>query len=116
MASSIKRRVKELPPPFRQSLVQARHKLGLTQSELGQRIGLPQMHISGIETGRVVPRFDTLLELVRALDFDLMLIPRNLKPVVESLIQTDRHKQGRDGESDEDRPLYALDDSDDAAP
>ena len=30
----------------------------------GGAFGLPQMHISGIESGKIVPRFDTLRELV----------------------------------------------------
>ena len=57
---------------MRLTLIETRRKRGWTQAELGKRVGLPQMHISGIETGRVVPRFDTLLELVRILGFDLL--------------------------------------------
>ena len=73
---------------------------------MGQRVGLPQMHISAIETGKVVPRFDTLLELVRVLDHDLLLIPRDLVPVVQALMR-DRHDPEA-GEGEE-HPLYAPD-------
>jgi len=109
MSSHIRSRAKGLPAAMRQTLVDARHRRGWSQAELGQRVGLPQMHISGIETGKVVPRFDTLLELVRVLDHDLLLVPRDLVPVVQSLTRErrNRHVQGRDNE--EERPLYSPD-------
>ncbi len=78
----------------------ARLNRNWSQAELGQRLGLPQMHISGIETGKIIPRFDTLLDLVRILDYDLLLTPRSLVPVAQALIRD----QGRDAEE---RPLYA---------
>ncbi len=96
---------------MRQDLVKARRHRGWSQTELGQRVGLPQMHISAIETGKVVPRFDTLLELVRVLDHDLLLIPRDLVPVVQALIR-DRHVPEA-GEGEE-RPLYVPDEEPDA--
>ena len=82
-------------------LIAARHKLGWSQLELGRRVGLPQMHISGIESGKVVPRFDTLLDLVRVLNRDLLLVPRELVPAVQAMIRNSK------GEGDE-QPLYAL--------
>ena len=89
-----------LPEDLIRSLAAARRAKGWSQRELGARVGLPQMHISGIETGRVVPRFNTLLEIVRALDYDLLLTPRQLVPMVQALIRD----QGGDGE----QPLYAV--------
>jgi hypothetical protein len=65
------------------------------------------MHISGIETGKIVPRFDTLLDLVRVLDHDLLLVPRALVPAVQALIR-DHRRPHRDTDADEgERPLYA---------
>ena len=75
-----------LPEDMRLELKEARDKRGWSQRELGSRLGLPQMHISGIESGKIVPRYDTLLELVRMLDRDLLMVPRALVPVVQSLI------------------------------
>lgn len=89
-------------------LVAARQKRGWSQVELGRRVGLPQVHISGIETGKVVPRFDTLLDLVRVLDYDLLLIPRSLVPVVQSLIR-DHRQAGSSDTGEGERPLYATD-------
>ncbi|WP_321471714.1 helix-turn-helix transcriptional regulator [uncultured Paludibaculum sp.] len=98
------RRLEGLPEAMRQSLVAARRARKWSQLELGRRIGLPQVHISAIESGKVTPRFNTLLDLVRVLDFDLLLIPRSLVPAVQSMVRD--HGQPA---SEEDRPLYATD-------
>jgi transcriptional regulator with XRE-family HTH domain len=103
MSKQIKARPKELPAAMRQALIDARRQRGWSQTELGERVGLPQMHISGIETGKVVPRFDTLLELVRVLDHDLLLVPRDLVPMVQSLTRERRL------DDEEERPLYEPD-------
>jgi transcriptional regulator with XRE-family HTH domain len=108
----MKTRTTALPAAMRQVLMEARRQRGWSQAELGQRVGLPQMHISAIETGKVVPRFDTLLELVRVLDHDLVLVPRDLVPVVRSLVQ-DRHVL-ESGEGEE-RPLYMPDEEERAS-
>lgn len=101
-------RLNRLPDALRRELIEERHKRGWSQAELGQRLGLPQMHISGIETGKIVPRFDTLLDLVRVLDRDLLMVPRALVPAVQALIR-DYRRPDRDTDSDEgERSLYAA--------
>jgi len=102
-------RLNGLPDDLRRELIEERHKRGWSQAELGQRLGLPQMHISGIETGKIVPRFDTLLDLVRVLDRDLLMVPRPLVPAVQAVIR-DHGRPDRNTDADEgERPLYALD-------
>ena len=98
-------RLEGLPEDMRRELKEARVKRGWSQRELGSRLGLPQMHISGIESGKIVPRYDTLLELVRILDRDLLMVPRSLVPVMQSLIR-DHLRQDQQGEGEE-RSLYA---------
>jgi transcriptional regulator with XRE-family HTH domain len=88
-----------LPEDMRRELKEARIGRGWSQRELGSRLGLPQMHISGIESGKIVPRYDTLLELVRILACDLLMVPRALVPAVQSIIRDQQ------GESEE-RSLY----------
>jgi len=78
------------------------------QRELGSAAGLPQPHISGIESGEIVPRFDTLLDLVRVLDLDLLLVPRSLVPAVESLIRAQKKPESAE------KPLYAADEDESA--
>ena len=110
MRSHIKpKRLNRLPDALRRELIAERHTRGWSQAELGHRLGLPQMHISGIETGKIVPRFDTLLDLVRVLDRDLLLVPRALVPAVQALIR-DSRRPDRGTDSDEgERSLYAED-------
>ncbi|MGE0715906.1 MAG: helix-turn-helix transcriptional regulator [Alphaproteobacteria bacterium] len=86
---------------MREALRGARRRHGWSQAELGRRVGLPQAHISGIETGRIVPRFDTMLDLVRVLGLDLVLVPKAMVPIVRAMT--------RGGEQPENRPLYAHD-------
>ena len=99
-----------LPEAMRADLHAARKNLGWSQAELGRRVGLPQMHISGIESGKVVPRYSTLLDLVRVLGFDLILVPRALVPAVHALVEDHLHpdtsRYAAEGEAE--RPLYAA--------
>jgi transcriptional regulator with XRE-family HTH domain len=100
-------RLGALPEDMRRVLKDAREKHGWTQRDLASRVGLTQTHISGIESGKIVPRYDTLLELVRILDHDLLMVRRALVPVVQSLIRDHMHSdQKGDGEE---RSLYADD-------
>src|SRR5580658_5421692 len=98
MRSHIKsKRDQGLPEAMREELRAERQRRGWSQAELGQRVGLPQMHISGIESGKIVPRYDTLLELVRVLGYDLLLVPRSLVPVAQALVRDHRNPQAGQG-------------------
>ena len=99
-------RLKGLPADFREELRKARMKRGWGQRELGKRAGLPQSHISMIESGGVAPRVDTLLDIVRTLDMDLVLVPRTLVPVVSSLVRVRQESESVE------KPLYAIDEDD----
>lgn len=105
-------RLEGLPDDLRRALKEAREKRAWTQRDLASRVGLTQKHISGIESGKIVPRYDTLLELVRALDRDLLMVPRALVPVVQSLVRDHLKDQPGDGEE---RPLYAAEGDEDTA-
>ncbi len=101
-----------LPADLIHNLIAARQARGWSQRELGAKVGLPQVHISGIETGKVVPRFNTLLDIVRVLDYDLLLVPRTLVPMVQSIVR--EHGKPIDNEDDAaDQPLYSVMESDD---
>jgi transcriptional regulator with XRE-family HTH domain len=98
-------RQKGLPVEMRRALVEARKRRGWSQRDLAGRLGIGQRHISGIESGKIVPRYDTLLEIVRRLERDLIMVPRALAPVVQSLVRD--HLKDQAGEGEE-RPLYAA--------
>jgi transcriptional regulator with XRE-family HTH domain len=103
-------RLEGLPADLRRVLKEAREKRGWSQRDIATRLGLTQTHISGIESGKIVPRYDTLLELVRTLDRDLLMVPRALVPVVQSLVRD--HLKDQPGEGEE-RSLYAGDGDED---
>jgi len=73
----------------------ARRARHISQRALGARIGLPQSHVSAIETGKVDSRLSSIIELARQLDQELLLIPRALVPAVRALLA-----------GDEDAPLW----------
>jgi transcriptional regulator with XRE-family HTH domain len=96
-------RLKGLPADLRDQIKQARAQRGWGQRELGTAVGLPQPHISGIESGGIVPRYDTLLDVVRVLNMDLLLVPRSLVPAVQSLIRAQKEPESAE------KSLYAVD-------
>lgn len=65
----------------------ARQEKGLKQSALGEKLGLPQSHISKIEQGGTDPRLSTVTEMARLLDHELVLVPRQLLPAIRSIIR-----------------------------
>ena len=101
-------RLRSLPADLRKQIKEARKKRGWGQRELGSAVGLPQPHISAIESGAIVPRFDTLLDMVRVLDLDLLLVPRSLVPAMQSLIRAQNEPAAAD------KPLYAVDEEEPA--
>jgi transcriptional regulator with XRE-family HTH domain len=114
MRSPIKSaRLHSLPEAMRDDMREARQSRGWSQAELGRRVGLPQMHISGIESGKIAPRFDTLLDLVRTLDYDLLMVPRTLVPAVQALIRDQRNPESSRYAGDGEQPLYAAGSGDD---
>jgi transcriptional regulator with XRE-family HTH domain len=68
-----------------QAIKAARHNKGLSQRALSAKIGVPQSHISRIENSAVNLKVSSLIEISRALDMELMLVPRKLTPAVQGL-------------------------------
>jgi transcriptional regulator with XRE-family HTH domain len=66
----------------------ARHKKNLSQRDLSGVSGVPQSHISKIEKGAVDLRLSSLVELARALDLEVTLIPRSAVPAVQSIVRS----------------------------
>ena len=70
------------------ALKSARVAKGLSQQALGRRTGVPQSHVSKIENGGADIRLSSLVELARALDLDLRLIPRKAVPAVDGIVRS----------------------------
>jgi len=70
------------------ALKTARETQGLSQRALSELTGVPQSHISKIETGNVDLRVSSLIELARVLGLELVLVPRKSVPAVNSIIRS----------------------------
>jgi transcriptional regulator with XRE-family HTH domain len=89
------------------ALRRAREEKGLSQRALGGKIGLSQNHISKIENAAVDPQLSNLVELARALDLEVMLVPRRTVPAVQGLV---RVQGAAASDAVRPRPAYRLDD------
>jgi transcriptional regulator with XRE-family HTH domain len=69
-----------------QALTRLRKSHGMTHGELAERAGVSRMTIQRIEAGEDV-RLHTLLDVLRALDMDLQIVPELLVPEVQQFIQ-----------------------------
>jgi transcriptional regulator with XRE-family HTH domain len=81
---------------FTNLLIAGRRRAGLSQSALGAKVGLTQSHISKIERGAIDLQASNLVEIARALDLELMLVPRQLVPAVRALQQEMAPSPGMD--------------------
>jgi transcriptional regulator with XRE-family HTH domain len=68
------------------SLREARRERRLSQAELSKQLGIGQGTLSRAETSSDV-RLATLLQVARALDLEVMLIPRRLVPAVDAIVR-----------------------------
>ena len=66
----------------------ARETRGLSQRALSNLVGVPQSHISKIEKGGVDLRVSSLVEIARALDLEVTLVPRKNLAAVRSITRT----------------------------
>lgn len=95
------------------ALKTARTEQRLKQSTLAGKSGVQQRQISLIENGKIDPRLSSLITLSRALDLELMLVPRKAVPAVKSVIRATTPGVGKP-EADQ-QPAYQLDDETDNA-
>ncbi len=70
------------------ALKAAREKKGLSQRALSARAGVPQSHISKIETGGVNLTVASLAAIANALDLEITLVPRKAVPAVKSITRS----------------------------
>ena len=71
-----------------ETLKAARKAKELSQRALAERAGVPQSHISKIETTGVDLRISSLIEIARALDLELTLVPRKSMPAINSIVRS----------------------------
>jgi len=64
-----------------------RLRAGLTQEELAARAGISQPALARIESGRVIPRIDTVERILRACGMTLEAVPRAGEGIDRSTIR-----------------------------
>jgi transcriptional regulator with XRE-family HTH domain len=82
-----------------EQLKAAREARRLSQRELSELAGVPQSHISKIESGSVDLRVSSLIALARALGLELKLIPRNALPAVNTIVRGSEGSTQKPGRS-----------------
>jgi len=71
----------------------AREAAGTSQRALSARSGLTQSHISHIERGTTEPGLSSLIDVARALDLELVLVPKKLLPAVRGVIRSKKDQR-----------------------
>ena len=74
---------------------------GVSQRALAARSGLTQAHISQIETGTLEPGLSSFIDVARALDLEIMLVPKKFLPAVQGILRQTSTEQStpQDGEA-----------------
>jgi transcriptional regulator with XRE-family HTH domain len=113
------------------SLKAARLAKGLSQRALSAKTGMTQAHISKIENASVDLQLSSLIELARALDLELTLVPAKAVPAVRGIVHLTEPNESMPRVGDvvrslprigaaieqwgpsRQRPAYSLNDADD---
>lgn len=93
-----------------QSLRKARISKGISQRELSVLSGVPQSHISKIESGQVDLRVSSLIALARVLDVELFLAPKKFIPAIQSIMSSSNVNKN---DVEEISPAYTLEEDGD---
>lgn len=72
----------------------ARKAKGLSQRTLSELVDVPQSHISKIENGGVDLRLSSLVEIARALDLEVVLVPQKNLSAVNTITRQSRSAAG----------------------
>ena len=92
-----------------EDIKRARHDKRLSQRDLGGLLGMPQSHISKIESGAVDIKLSSLTQICRVLDLELQLVPRKNMPAVEAIIKASSSIMTA---QEAPRPAYSLEGDD----
>ena len=69
-----------------QLLKAIRKDLGYSQQRVAEIAGISRLRYHDIEAGRSAPRITTLMSIARALNLELMFVPRVWVPAVNALL------------------------------
>lgn len=68
-------------------LRERRLELGISQTEVGERCGIAQPHVCRIENGGINIRVATLVQMARALECELMIVPNRVVAATKAAIE-----------------------------
>jgi len=80
---------------FGEKIKEQRKRMGLSQAELAEKVGLHEKQIYRLESGKNSPSFHTVLKIIHELDMDVRILDINnlknfnpLKDEILSLLET----------------------------
>lgn len=73
--------------PFINELVKTRRRKELSQAQLGQKLGMKQSYLSLIESGIKGIGLPLFLNIARALDLEVILVPKQYAGAVKQLVR-----------------------------
>jgi DNA-binding XRE family transcriptional regulator len=71
-----------------QELEAARKAADLSQEQLALSAGLSRMTVQRTEAGQIDPRLSSVAAMAKTLGMDVMLVPRALRPELESFVRS----------------------------
>lgn len=71
-----------------EELAKARQAAGLSQQELADKAGLSRLTVQRTESASIDPRLSSLHAMARSLGMDLMFVPTDLRPELESFVRS----------------------------
>ena len=88
-------------------LIEVRKSLKMRQSRVAQSVGIPQSHLSKIESGLVNVKLGNFVELARTLGLEVMLVPKKEVSFVLGIVAS-----GKEG-GEALKPAYTVDEESD---
>ncbi|NYT79815.1 helix-turn-helix transcriptional regulator [Alcaligenaceae bacterium] len=98
--------------PISNRLREARIAKNLSQRQLSKLAGVPQSHISRIESNQVDLRLSSLIAIANALDLEVILVPRKAVPAVQLIARQAVNTSSQQQSPTEPKPAYSLDEDD----
>lgn len=92
-------------------LREARIAKNLSQRDLSKLAGVPQSHISRIESHQVDLRLSSLIAIANAVDLEVTLVPRKAISAVRSILRQPGLAPSHESPG-EAKPAYTLDEDD----
>lgn len=71
-----------------QQIRATREAMKMSQRELSARSGLTQSHISQLERGTMEPGLSSLVDVARALELEIVLVPKKLMPAIRNILES----------------------------